>query len=260
MLQAIKELFLYRDLLLYTVVREFKLKYGKSFLGILWALLKPAIMIALYYFVISSFRIINMDTEHLFVFISVGVLVWSTFTSSINQTARALRGNKKLLSKVYFPKEIPLIATVFRLLFEYFLGFFVLQIILITYLDMYIGIGTVIYSGILLLFLCVGFGFFLSVITVYFEDILNILELILKLGFWCTPVIWKLRRIPEEYHWIAEYNPVALIMETIRLSFIPGYETIDRSNFLYITAIILVIFFSGFLFFIKKADKAIETV
>src|SRR4051794_32314036 len=106
MVSALSELYDYRALLRNFLVRDLNSRYKGSVLGVLWSLLNPLLMMAVYTIVFSKVLRFSVSGESYPVFFLAGYLPWTFFASSVQMGATTLVGNAGLIQKVYFPREV----------------------------------------------------------------------------------------------------------------------------------------------------------
>ncbi|MEM4402526.1 MAG: ABC transporter permease [Candidatus Caldarchaeum sp.] len=200
-------LFQYRELLKNLVIKDLKVKYRNSFLGFLWSLLNPLMMIIVYS--IAMKYIMRVQIEHYTLFIISGILPWNLFSGATIASTEAIIGNANLIKKIAFPREILPIATV---LFHF--AQFLLALLVFFPALAFLGApwtpAIVAYPLVLLLQIVftLGAAFFLSAMTVSYRDVKYLTEVTLMILFWMTPVIYHLSMVPEPVRWLFELNPM----------------------------------------------------
>ncbi|MBW1930589.1 MAG: ABC transporter permease [Deltaproteobacteria bacterium] len=203
-----KELLNYRYLLFNLVYKEVKLKYRGSFLGFLWSLLNPLSMIIVY--TVAFKYIIRIKMENYAIFLLAGVLPWSFVVNSLNMATSCIIDNGNLIKKVFFPREIIPISTVAFNLVQLILAY----IVFVPILAYWKGLSLPLAFLPVLLFLhflfTLGLSLLLSAVTVYFRDIKHLVEVLLMLAFWVTPIIYPLSMVPERFHTLMWLNPMTV--------------------------------------------------
>ncbi len=203
-----KELMNYRYLLFNLVYKEVKLKYRGSFLGFLWSLLNPLAMITVY--TVAFKYIIRIRMENYAIFLLAGVLPWSFFVNSLNMATSCIIDNGNLIKKVFFPREIIPISTVAFNLVQLLLAY----IVFVPILAYWKGLSLSLVFLPVLLFLhfvfTLGLSLLLSAVTVYFRDIKHLVEVLLMLAFWVTPIIYPLSMVPQRFHVVMWLNPMTV--------------------------------------------------
>jgi ABC-type polysaccharide/polyol phosphate export permease len=189
-------IFRYANLLKHLVARDIKLKYRYSVIGLLWSLLNPVLMIAVYTFAFGY--ILKSSVPNYALFLLTGMLPWTFFSSSLLAATTSVIDNSAMIKKLRFPLEILPLSTV---LFNLFLLLMALAALLPAAF-VWFGLKTsfAICGFTLLLALQIAFtagaGFFLSTATVYFRDVRHFTEVLLMLLFWVTPIVYDLHSLP----------------------------------------------------------------
>jgi lipopolysaccharide transport system permease protein len=194
MFRNLARLIRYRGLIQSLVARELKARYRGSVLGFFWSFINPLLLLLVYSFV---FTFVMKDAhdkriEPYALFMFCGILPWTWFASSLNESAGVLISGGNLIKKVLFPAEILPIVSVLANMVHFFLGLPILAGFLIYY-------HRPLYAGELALFpvvvvvqliVTLGFALILSALTVHFRDIRDILANLLTFWFFATPIIY----------------------------------------------------------------------
>jgi ABC-type polysaccharide/polyol phosphate export permease len=184
----------YRGLIQSLVARELKARYRGSVLGFFWSFINPLLLLLVYWlvfsFVMPSAQDPRIQPYALFMF--CGILPWTWFSSSLNESAGVLISSGNLIKKVLFPAEILPIVTVLANMVHFFFGLTILAGFLIWYqrppelADLAIFPITVAVQ----LVLTTAFALLLSALTVHFRDIRDILSNLLTFWYFATPIIY----------------------------------------------------------------------
>jgi len=232
MFAHLTSLFKYRELIAVMVVRDLKVKYKGSALGFLWSFLHPAFMLGLYYVIFTllapDFR---KDIPNYGLFLIAGMWPWMAFSSTVGKSAPLFILNAELIKKAYFPREILPIATTLSEFINLIIGVglvFILMVILRYQPN--ITIGLLIPLLIAQLFLTVAISFIVSLLDVFYRDTEQILNWILTVLFFASPVIYSLARISSALAGksamltIYFINPFAWLIPAYRYSFLGSAE------------------------------------
>jgi ABC-2 type transport system permease protein len=197
--QRVRDIWLYRELLLGMTRKELKVKYKNSILGFVWSLLNPATSLVVFYFV---FQIVLKNGIPVFaVLLIAGILPWNLFSSALPAACASVVGNASIVKKVSFPRETLPLASVGASLVHFFLQLIVLVAFLgifrrgpaIEYLPLLIP------ALIALLLLAGAFGVLLSAINVHLRDMQHLLEIGLQVWFWATPIVYPYRLVSDRF-------------------------------------------------------------
>lgn len=213
----IKELYKYRDLLLMLTFRDIRIRYKQAAMGFLWAIFMPIIAVAAGILIKKAMAVVSGEYIDLkgIVSISVKVLPWTFFVSSLRFSVQSLVGNSALVTKIYFPKAVLPLASVLACFFDFSIAAIVLTFLLIGFK---IGITIQIFWLPLLLILLFlftsGLALFLSASNLFFRDIKYIVEIILMFGIFFTPVFYDAAQFGN-WHVLLLLNPVGSLLESI---------------------------------------------
>ena len=211
----INELIKYREFLLTSIKKEFRGKYKKSFLGVLWSFLNPLCQV-LIYSIVFPFILGNRIPNYV-VYLIIGLMPWTFFSNTIIQSAASIVVNAGIVKKVYFPREIlPISVATSNLI-----NFFITQVIVLAAL-LISGIGisksVVIFPIIVVLqyILQLGLAFIFSAITVYIRDVEYLITIFMQLMFYLCPIVYNPTSIPEKYLVYFKLNPMFHIISFYR--------------------------------------------
>lgn len=252
MLSMIKELYSYRQLLKSNVKKEIRGKYKGSFLGVLWSFVNPLLMTLVYAIV---FPIILKSTQpHYVTFIVIAILPWTWFTTVIAQGTSTMIANGGIIKKVYFPREILPISVNTSGLINYLISCLIILIFLI-----FSGLGVswyIIFLPLIVLIqyiLLQGIIFITSAINVYVRDAEYIINFLVMMLFYATPILYSSTLFPEKFRWILNLNPMTTIIESYRAVFY--YQTFPNFKMLLFVALFsIALLFVGLAIF-KKLKK-----
>jgi ABC-type polysaccharide/polyol phosphate export permease len=225
-----RELWTYRDLLYYLVVRDIKVRYKNSVLGILWSLLNPLLIMLVFTFVFKVLA--GRSTLQAYpAFVLIGILSWNLFSSSVVKATHSVVGNGHLIKKVYFPRSVLPISVVLSNLVNYLLAlpvFFLLAAILGRAPTAWVILLPVVI--VVQLFFTLGISFFLATANVFYRDTGIVMEVVLLAWFFLTPIFYPISEVGQGgWHigsliltsydvqrWMRILNPMASIIASYR--------------------------------------------
>lgn len=262
----IKSLISYRHLLWSLVRKEFLLNYQQTILGPGWILFQPVLTLITYVFVFG--RLIKIPTGDVppVLFYICGIVLWNFFNDSFGTTSRTFRDYIHIFTKVYFPRIVIPLAGVST----HFTRFLVQLLLMLGILLYYVITGgfqpmvglnllaiPLAIAGVGLVSFSVGLIF--SVLTAKYRDIANIVDVLVRLLFFVTPVVYPLALVREDLRWIVSVNPLTGFFELFRYGVL-GQGTIDAGQILYSVLFVLVSFILGVYMFNKQGSKLIDVV
>ena len=219
----LSELWRSRELVFFLALRDIKLRYRQTLLGVAWAALQPLLTMILFTFVFG--RMAKIPTEGLpapFFYFSA-LVPWTYFSAAVGQAGTSIVGNANLVTKVYFPRLCLPIAAVVGGLVDFGIASLLMCGMMIYYgivptWKMALWLPTV-----LLLVLCTSaLAIFLSALNVRYRDVKHAVPFVLQLWLFATPIIYPQSLIPERLRSLVRLNPLTGIIETIRAAYAPG--------------------------------------
>ncbi|NWO26311.1 ABC transporter permease [Leptotrichia sp. oral taxon 417] len=214
-MRIIKELYDYREMISNLVKKDLKVRYKGSILGFLWTFLNPLLQLVVYTIVFST--IMRVDIDKYYIYLFVGLIPWIFFASSIQVGAVSIMMNKDLIKKIYFPRIIlPIVTSNSAFMNMFYSMIVVLLTILVS------GIG---FSKYMLLLpvvmvvqyiLVLGMTFIFSALNVFFRDLEYILNIIVMMWFYLTPIVYNIDMIPERHRFWFYLNPMTGIINFYR--------------------------------------------
>ena len=262
MFQHLQQLVRYRSLIQSLVARELKARYRGSVLGFFWSFVNPLLLLLIYTFVftvaVPGARGAGLEPYALFLF--CGILPWTWFSSSLLESASVLIAGANLIRKVVFPAEVLPIVTVLAGLVHFLFGLPILAVFLAYYrtpiapLDL-LWLPVIVFTQLLL---TIGLALLVSALTVHFRDVRDLLQNLLTVWFFATPIIYPLWNAPERWRRLLELNPFThLAVSYQEVLFRPGPFT-AWPRLLATAAVSIVILAFGYLVFDRLRDTLAE--
>ena len=220
MIKSLKNIFYnfrrYKFLMYELISRDFKVKYKRSVLGVLWSLLQPILMMIVMGIVFSQMFKTRVDGVNYLVYLMTGIIMFNYFSEASNNAMVSVVYNFGLINKVYIPKYIFPLAKCLFVGINFILSLIPWFAIIIL---SYFGLGEFpchLNGWILLLpyiFFCfflftVGIGFFLSCVSVFLRDVFYIYGIVLTIWNYLTPVFYSIEIIPDNLKKFFALNPL----------------------------------------------------
>lgn len=238
------------------VKKNFSSKYKESVLGVLWTILSPLLMMALFTIVFSTLFSRNIDNYA--VYFLCGWCLFTFFSSSISVSMDALRGNKSILQRTPAPKYIFVLGGVLSEFLNFLITLILLLIIMfITHAPFHFPILFCSIIPVILLFvMIVGLGLMLSIACVYYTDIKHLWSVISMMFMYASAIFYPIDIIPEPFRGYMMLNPLYWVIDQFRCFIYRGIvpNGINLINFLLLSLIILI---CGIIVFKKYGDKVV---
>ncbi len=261
---SLQHLFRYRALVQSLVARDLKARYRGSVLGFLWSFLNPLLLLSIYTFVFTvvmpGARSTGPEPYALFLF--CGILPWTWFSSSLLDSATVLITGANLIKKVLFPAEVLPIVSVLAGLVHFTFGLPILAAFL-AYYRTPVHLPDLLWFPVIVavqLLLTTGLALLVSALTVHFRDVRDLLQNLLTLWFFATPILYPLSFVPARYRPLIELNPFTHLAVAYQDTlFRPGPFT-AWPRLLAIGGVSAVIFLFGYFVFDRLRDTLAEEV
>jgi len=241
------------------VKRDFQNKYLASYIGLPWAFIQPAITILVIWFAFTyGLKIGEVGNGmHFELWLICGLIPWFFISETLTSTAGSLFEYSDLIAKTSFKVSIIPIIKLFTGLFIHLLFIVALSIFAMTngYTPniYWIQIFYLLFAVFVLL---TGLAWLISSITVYFKDMKTIINILISIMFWATPIIWPYSVLTGNLKYIALLNPFFYIIEGYRYTFLGKawmYQNIEMTVFFW--TVTLIIFIIGALVFKKLSPR-----
>ncbi|MHB1348530.1 MAG: ABC transporter permease [Desulfobulbaceae bacterium] len=219
----LKDVFKKRTVIYELARRDFRQQYLGSYLGLLWMFLEPLVYIFVLYVVISiGFKTSDQEgTVPYIIYLISGIVTWSYFSANLIANTGIIKNFSFLVKKVDFRISIlPFIKLLSSIIPHVFL---VIVTVIISWKYGYrpsLYLIQLVYYFFSMFVLLIGLGWLTSSTSLFVKDVANIIRIIVQFGFWITPVLWNIERVPEEFRWIIKLNPMCYIVNGYRDSII----------------------------------------
>lgn len=249
----------YFELLWQFITTDFKLRYKNSYLGIIWIVLKPLAMFSVIYLIWSN---IFKQTADYKMGLLLGIIMMNLFSESIMMGMDSLMTKAGIILKIKFPREVVVYSGVTIAMFDFFFNMIVFAIFCIFTPIQTSAIGFLLFilAIVCIFVLALGLSLFSSILFIKLRDIHNLVEVMLQLVFWATPIYYTLAMLPENLQQIIKWNPLTLIVTYARKGLITGND-VRGEDFLQLGVVFLVccgVLLLGNLFFKRKVSKIAE--
>lgn len=245
----LKDIWFNRMLLFKLSKNDIKSRYAGSIFGVVWAFVQPLVTIFVFWFVFQvGFRNPPVDNVEFILWLITGYLPWTYFNDGVTSSSGCLYEYGYLVKKVKFRTSLlPLVKILSALFIHIFFIFFIWFMFLIYGHPFKIIWLQSLYFSFCLTFLLTGMSWIMSSISVFFKDFSQIVNIILQIGFWLTPVFWDAEKMATPFvNKILKINPMYYIIQGYRDTFINEYAIWHRQYIgFYFWTVALVIFVSG---------------
>jgi lipopolysaccharide transport system permease protein len=256
-----EELWRYRDLWLTLAVRDVKLRYRQTALGIAWVVLLPVIASGVFSLVFGVVAKLPSNGSPYFLFVFAGFLGWTAFQNTLQRCSTSLIGNTSLVTKVYFPRIMLPASTILASLLDFAVGMVLLLAILLLRGELPSLLSLALVPFLLLVFqmLALGIGLFAASLTVRYRDVQYVLPFLIQLLLYASPVAYGVAVVPERVRRFYLLNPVAPLLDAMRTALLGRvdihWKAVGVSTMLSLVAVVL-----GTLFFLYQDRHSADVI
>lgn len=213
----LSELWYYRELLYFLTLRDIKVRYKQTLMGLAWVIIQPLTTMLIFTLVFNRFVRLDAGALPYPLFALSGLLLWLFFANAVTNSTNSLVSNSNLITKVYFPRLFIPAAAVGAGLVDLGVSFLLL-IVLVFYYGLTLTVNVLLLPLFILLMtlLALGVGLLSAALTVKYRDLRHALPFIIQLWMFASPVIYPTSIVPERWRWLLTINPVAGLIEGFR--------------------------------------------
>ncbi|MEM7028480.1 MAG: ABC transporter permease [Chloroflexota bacterium] len=245
-----------KDLLRELCVRDIKLRYSRSYLGIIWSLVYALAQMRILRFVFGA--VLPLGIPNYAAFLYIGILAWGWLSASLNQATGSIIKSREIVRQSGFPLAVIPVTSLLTNLLDFVLAFPILLYFL------YSGgaslTKTVVFFPLVIVvqfLFMLGLAYLLAALQVLFHDTRHIVRVALQLGFFVSPIFYDASVVPEKYMLFYRLNPFAPIIDAYRDVLIDGVPP-NFNALLVISGLSLLLIYFGYTFFAKTRDRFVE--
>ncbi len=254
-----KEIWRGREFLYFLMMRDLKVRYRQTILGVLWIGAQPVVMATVFSIVFGQFLKLSAADLPYPLFSFSGVVIWTFLSSVLMRGTFSLVASQDILTKTYFPRMIAVLSATLPTLLDLLFGLVVL-------------VGLTLYWGwpiqphvvwALPLVVTLGFLFsfaaslWLSILTLRFRDLAHVIPVGLQLLMYCSPVVFSSTVLPERLRGYYGLNPVAGVIEGFRWAFF-GSTGLPVQALGASAVVVIALLISGLIFFNASEDRLVD--
>lgn len=259
----LRELWEYRDLITTLGMRDVKLIYKQTLLGVAWVILQPLIGAAIFTFVFGVLAGMPSEGVPYFIFSLTGMAAWTFFSAVLTASSMVMVSNSHLVSKIYFPRLVLPIASAFQPAVN--LGVSSLLVVAMLLVYGVIPGWPILLAPVwllIMLLLALGFGFACCSVMVHYRDLRFVIPVAIQFLLYASPVGYSVAAVHEKVPgWLASFyllNPVASLLEAFRWSVL-GTGQIEPGWLVYSVVVSLLAFFGG-AYLLRRSERKFADV
>ena len=256
----LRDLWAYRELIYFLTWRDIIVRYKQTVLGAAWAVINPLINMVVLQVVFGNFA--GMEAEGgvpgpLFRFASV--LPWGLFAGALNAAGRSMLSNRSILTKVYFPRLVIPIASVFSGLVDFFIGLLVLiGMMFFWHQPLSWNILALPLVVLFALVTALGTGLWFSALNVLYRDVGYVLPVLTQLLLFISPVGYSTSQVALKWQWLYALNPIVGVIESFRWALLGTMPTpgLPLWQIVSISAAVAVFLLITGLFYFRRMERS----
>jgi lipopolysaccharide transport system permease protein len=257
----LRDLWQFRELIVFMIWRDIKVRYKQTLLGALWAVIQPVMTMLVFNFLFNNVAKVSSDGIPYPIFSFTALLPWGLFTTALNTASRSLTSNHNMITKTYFPRLVLPMASVLGGLVDFAIAFVILIGMMVYY-----GVTpslTALWAVPLFLLLAIisalGVALWLSAINVQYRDVGYALPFITQFWLFITPVAYSSSVISAKWQVLYALNPMAGVVNGFRWALLGSGSGPDMLVAIS-TGISLVILFTGLVYFRNMERTFADTI
>lgn len=222
-------------------------RFISSYLGLLWVFFQPVITLVILWFVFSlGFKVVPVSGVEFMVWLVPGYLSWQYIGEVLSSGTSSIIEKSYLVKKMVFRVEIlPAVKLMSGIMMHMVFIMIMLMIYVVKGYGLRMENVQIIYYVVSSSALMYGIIMVTSSVGVFVRDMQPVMNMVIQLGFWGTPIFWDIKMLPEQYRWIIELNPFAYVVEGYRQSMLGGVWFWERSETLYYWAVTVTVIWIG---------------
>ena len=253
-----RELWESRELLYFLVLRDVKVRYKQTVLGVAWAVLQPLFTMLIFTLIFGRFAKIPSDGVPYALFVFAGLLPWTFFSNNISQASMSLMNQQTLLTKIYLPRLFIPSSSIGSGLIDLLVSFGVFAMLMIYY-RVGLGPGVLVVPFLVLMTAAasLGIGLWLAALIVTYRDFRYVVPFLVQSWMYLSPVIYPVSMVPAKWQPLLAINPMAGIIDGFRSALLGlpwNYTTIGISS---VSSILLLAFGLGYF---RKTERSFADV
>lgn len=251
----LSDLWTYRELVFFMVWRDVKVKYKQTLLGMAWAVIQPVMNMLVFTFVFDRVAKLPTDGIPYEIFSFTALLPWGLFVTALNQGSRSLVAHNNMVTKIYFPRLILPMASVFAGLVDFAIAFVILTGLMIYFhaAPAWNLLWTLPLFVLLAIVTALGVALWLSAINVKYRDVNQALPFLTQFWLFATPVAYSFSNLPEKWQVLLSLNPMTGVINGFRWALLGAGNGPDLM--LWVSIIISILIFISGLFYFRSMEK-----
>lgn len=255
----LRELGEYKELLYFLVLRDLKVRYRQTLLGVAWAILQPFMTMVVFSVIFGQLVGVPTNDIPYPIFAYAGLLPWHLFAATLAGASNSLVANSHLITKVYFPRLIIPAASVMSGIVDFAVASLILIVMMFYYgIVPGLGIFALPYFVFLAVSCSLAVGLWLSSLNVRYRDVRHVIPFVIQIWFFITPVMYPSKLVPEGWRLLYWLNPMAGVVEGFRWALLE--KQCEIGLFLTISTVVVLLLGAGGLVYFRRMERTFSDV
>ncbi|MEL6468803.1 MAG: ABC transporter permease [Cyanobacteria bacterium J06623_4] len=255
-----KDLWAYRELFYFLAWRDILVRYKQTVFGVAWALLRPFITMIVFTVVFGRLAQLPSEGVPYPILVFAAMLPWQFFASALQQCSNSLISDRKLISKVYFPRLIVPMGAIIVSFVDFMLSGIIL-LGLMAWFDFVPGwsILTLPFFVLVAIAAAIGGGLWFASVNVRYRDFKYVVPFVVQLGLYVSPVGFSSTVVPEKWRLLYSLNPMVGVIDGFRWAILGGESALYWPGFLLSLAGVGLLLFTGVRYF-RKTERTFADI
>ncbi len=258
----LRDLWVYRELVLFFTWRDILVRYKQTVLGAAWAVIQPVIQMVVFTLIFSNAAGFSSEGVPYPIFNFTALLPWGLFSKAMNDAGRSLVTNRNMITKIYFPRLTIPVASVLAGMVDFGIGFIVYILIILYYnfapnstytYTITPAILTLPFFILLALVATLGVSLWLSAMNVIYRDVGHILPFLTQIWFFLTPIVYSASAVSSKWQVLYALNPLTSVVEGFRWSLL-GIHSLPWQVIAVSAGVAVILLITG-LFYFRNMER-----
>ncbi len=252
----LRDLWIYRELVMFLTWRDVLVRYKQTVLGAAWAVIQPVLQMVVFTFIAKATGLSSEGVPYP-IFNFTALLPWGLFSKSMNDAGRSLVTNRNMITKIYFPRLTIPVASVLAGMVDFAIGFMVYVVIIVIYsLSPSANYTFKFTPALFALPLCIilafvatlGVSLWISAMNVIYRDVGHILPFLTQIWFFVTPILYSASVVSAKWQIVYALNPLTGVVEGFRWSLL-GIHSLPWQLLAISAGVSVILLVSGLVYF-----------
>lgn len=255
-----RDLIKYRELFYFLAWRDILVRYKQTVIGVVWCVIRPFLTMIVFSVIFGNLAKLPSNGVPYPLLVFSALLPWQFFSTSLADAGNSIMNNSGMISKIYFPRLIAPASSIIVNLFDFFISFSILILMMIYY--HYTPSLKILFLPFFLLLACfaaLGVGLWTTALVVKYRDFKFIVPFVIQFGLYISPVGFNSSLVPEKWQFLYSLNPMVCVIDGFRWSILGQNIKLNPIGFGISLLLLLLILISGIGYF-RKTEQTFADI